>query len=76
MERLRPPFLSRDLLRDELPDLGVRRACSAAAKVKGRAVPETRIASTRGVPVTVGDPWRFFSPSMRRRIRPSTDKPL
>lgn len=76
MERLRPSFLSRDLLRDEFPDLDVRRACSAAAKVKGRAVPETRIASTRGVPVTVGDPWRFFSLSMRRRIRPSTDKPL
>lgn len=54
-----------DLLRDKLPDLGVRRACSAAAKVKGRAVPETRIASTRGVPVTVGDPWRAFSPPLR-----------
>lgn len=65
MERLRPPFPSpRSLLRDELPDLDVRRACSAAAKVKGRAVPETRIASTRGVPVTVGDPWRAFSPPL------------
>lgn len=59
------PFLSCDLLRDESPNLGVRRACSAAAKVKGRAVPETRIASTRGVPVTVGDPWRAFSPPLR-----------
>lgn len=76
MERLQPPFLPRSLLRDELPDLDVRRACSAAAKVKGRAVPETRIASTRGVPVTVGDPWRAFSPSLwgGGRIRPSTDK--
>lgn len=64
LERLRPPFLPRSLSRDEPPDLDVRRACSAAAKVKGRAVPETRIASIRGVPFTVGDPWRAFSPPL------------